>query len=1080
MMKRLYLAGLAKTLCLGGLSAAFAFACSTAPPGPSSGSAGPSVQDRGLVVGPPAVAGVDGPVGVTEIDTPVQPWAGAPPLVRTTADIMAEAARTPAAQLDLRRPRFRKARPDRRGLPQNPDALPDTIAPPALDRGDGASVAQTAAAPTVDVARLADTASLPPDTMGDVGPTQYLVAINGRIRSLDKLTGVADGDDGIDASFDVFFSGVRGGAGTTDPRVRYDRRTQRWFVVMITVAVPNRYLVAVSSTASIGAATSWAFHQWTNTRTQDGVGGAASCLGDYPTLGLDEDALYIGANQFCGASLASALTFDSTSVYVLNKSALVGGALSVAQFDGVLPSGSSPGIYTPQGVDNLDANTSTGYVIGVDNSGFGTLVMRRVTNPASAPSLSGDIFIDVAPTGVPIDVPHPGGTLPLHGLDDRLLQAVIRNGRLWTAQQIEVDVSGAYSPAGERNGVRWYELQNLASTPAVAQSGTVFDAAAANPASYWMGALMPNGQGHVALGMSRAGATSRVNTAFTGRLATDPANVMDPPVIYSNNSSFAYNVQTDPDTYQRWGDYSYTSVDPDDDQTLWTLQEYVDAPNSYAVRLTRLLAPPPAAITTLTPSVLVAGRTGVAVAVTGSATGGRGFFDPGSGFLRRIGAAFSGTGVTVTGVVVNSPTSLTLTVSTVGAAMGARTLTVTNPDGQTASRAAALTVGDGANLPPVFGTVPGDRTIFDAGAGASTGPIAFTVSDPEGGAVAVTATSSNVAVIPTGSITLGGTLLNRIVTVSSVGTLGSSTITLTASDGALTATTTFEVTVSASALPGAPQNLTAVVVRNFVVFSWQAPATAASEPVSGYTLEAGFGAGQTVGTLALGDVLTHTVNAPTGVFFVRLRAQTAAGFSPPSNEIQVATGEAGPPLAPQALLATVQGTAVSLQWSENPVGPVIAGYHLQAGTAAGLSDVGVLPLPATARTFNVDAVPGTYFVRVVAVNAAGVSVASNEAVLTPGSATCTIPAAPLGLLAGSSTGMLSVQWNPAESGAIPVTYVLQAGSVSGAADIGAVGVAGTTTAAAGAVPAGPYFLRVFAVNACGTSPASEEASTVVP
>ena len=108
----------------------------------------------------------------------------------------------------------------------------------------------------MDVARLNDTSSLPPDTQGDVGPTQYLVGVNGRIRTINKVTGQPDG--ALNADFDTFFSSVRNGDRTTDPRVRYDRRTGRWFVTMITIAIPNRYLVAVSNGATIGGGTIWA------------------------------------------------------------------------------------------------------------------------------------------------------------------------------------------------------------------------------------------------------------------------------------------------------------------------------------------------------------------------------------------------------------------------------------------------------------------------------------------------------------------------------------------------------------------------------------------------------------------------------------------------------------------------------------------------------------------------------------------------------------------------------------------------------------------------------------------------------
>ncbi len=286
-----------------------------------------------------------------------------------------------------------------------------------------------------------------------------------------------------------------------------------------------------------------------------------------------------------------------------------------------------------------------------------------------------------------------------------------------------------------------------------------------------------------------------------------------------------------------------------------------------------------------------------------------------------------------------------------GAPLGARTLTVTNPDGQTASLVAGLIVGNGVNQPPVFGTVPADRTIFDGGIGGTSGPIAFTVSDPEAGPVTMTATSSNTTVVPPANITFGGadTSTARTVTIATDRQLrhvdGHPHAPATAS---LRPRPRFVVTVSPSAPPTAPQNLMAVVARNTVILTWQAPTSSTTEPVTGYRVEAGFSPGETLGTLALGNVLTHTITgAPSGVFYVRLRAQTAAGLSPPSNEVRLATGQSAPPLAPQALLATVQGTNIALRWTENPLGPAITGYYLQAGTAAGLADVGALPLPPT-------------------------------------------------------------------------------------------------------------------------------------
>jgi hypothetical protein len=104
--------------------------------------------------------------------------------------------------------------------------------------------------------------------MGTVGPTQYIAFENGRLRSFTKA-GVADGV--MNANPDTFFASVKtpvGGAVvldfTSDPQIRYDRFTSRWFIVIIdvpctnatcTTTAPNRVLLAVSNAASNGTIT---------------------------------------------------------------------------------------------------------------------------------------------------------------------------------------------------------------------------------------------------------------------------------------------------------------------------------------------------------------------------------------------------------------------------------------------------------------------------------------------------------------------------------------------------------------------------------------------------------------------------------------------------------------------------------------------------------------------------------------------------------------------------------------------------------------------------------------------------------
>jgi hypothetical protein len=179
--------------------------------------------------------------------------------------------------------------------------------------------------------------------------------------------------------------------------------------------------------------------------------------------------------------------------------------------------------------------------------------------------------------------------------------------------------------------------------------------------------------------------------ATSGRLASDPLGTVQAPTLAVVSSS-NYNVQGG--SSQRWGDYAAVMVDPTDDQTMWAFGEYCDGNNSWGVRVIQLLAPPPAAPVSASPSTLTQGQSGINVVIAGSSTAGSGFFDTEAGF-NRIAASFSGTGVTVNSIAWDSPTQLTLNVTVSGgAASGSRSLTVTNPDGQSSSSSGGiLTIG---------------------------------------------------------------------------------------------------------------------------------------------------------------------------------------------------------------------------------------------------------------------------------------------------------------------------------------------------------------------------------------------------
>jgi hypothetical protein len=185
-------------------------------------------------------------------------------------------------------------------------------------------------------------------------------------------------------------------------------------------------------------------------------------------------------------------------------------------------------------------------------------------------------------------------------------------------------------------------------------------------------------------------------------------------------------------------------------------------------------------------------------------------------------------------------------------------------------------------------------------------------------------------------------------------------------------------------IPQPAQNLIAAVNGNTVTLTWQPPATGPA-PL-GYILEASLSpGGPVIAAFAVASTSMIVTSVPSGVFYVRVRSVDAEGVGLASNEAIVAVPGGGStcgtaPNAPGGLARTVVGDLVTLNWSASVSGCPATGYVIQAGSAPGASNLAVLNVgPAT--SLSVVAPPGTYYVRVVATNASGGSVPSNEVVV---------------------------------------------------------------------------------------------------
>lgn len=191
--------------------------------------------------------------------------------------------------------------------------------------------------------------------------------------------------------------------------------------------------------------------------------------------------------------------------------------------------------------------------------------------------------------------------------------------------------------------------------------------------------------------------------------------------------------------------------------------------------------------------------------------------------------------------------------------------------------------------------------------------------------------------------------------------------------------------VATAIAPGPPQTPAAAVSGNTVTLTWLAPATGGVP--TGYVVEASLSpGGPLIASLPVNGTTLVVPGVSSGVYYVAIRGVNADGAGSRSNEIMVVvpsgsgSGCTLPPNAPTNLASTVTGNTVMLAWNAPVGGCAPTGYVVQAGSAAGLSNIALINA-GTATTLTASAPAGTYFVRVIATNSAGGSSASNEIVV---------------------------------------------------------------------------------------------------
>ena len=513
-------------------------------------------------------------VTAVQRQTPAPDRAGGPPMVIAARHDRSPELRhvpirpAPAADKTEREPLWRRISRHTSGMLPDP-VLQDTPSVTTIP-GPSRSIEGVGNVNTV----------VPPDTTGAVGPNHFVQWVNLSFAVYSKgdattppalLYGPAAGNTVWHG-----FGGPCESTNSGDPIVLYDRAADRW--VMTQLAVPNSFLgllfapfyecIAVSATPDpLGAYYRYQFQ--------------FNKLNDYPKLGVWSDGYYMAINQFTSISLQWA----GQGVVAFDRARMLAGQPASAIYFDLAPVNINLGGMLPADADGPAPPTgSPEYFLQVDDDAWGDvaadqLQLWKFHADWLNPSQSSFTRAATMPTA-PFDsdmcgssrncIPQPGTTARVDAIADRLMYRLqYRNfgtyETLVVNHTVDVDTTN-------HAGIRWYEVRSPGSSPFIYQQGTY----APDGNHRWMGSAAMDGTGHIALGFSVAGPVTSPSIRYTGRLASDPPNVM---TLGEADLMVGSGSQTHDSG--RWGDYSTLVLDPVDDCTFWYTQEYYAVTSAY-------------------------------------------------------------------------------------------------------------------------------------------------------------------------------------------------------------------------------------------------------------------------------------------------------------------------------------------------------------------------------------------------------------------------------------------------------------------------------------------------------------------
>jgi hypothetical protein len=432
-----------------------------------------------------------------------------------------------------------------------------------------------------------------PDATGAAGPAHFAEFVNGGFAVYDK-TGSLRTAPIPDKQFWISAGAPEAlvTPGVLHPRIAYDPHSGRWFAAEVTRPNQDNHMLLAVTTGADPSPGNWRSVSF----PAPPPGATAIRFGDYPTLGLDANGVYLATVNRLSKVGADRQSNSLYSIPKVDLTSSSGPSLArMTRFDGDRGNQKTQG-FVLQPVVNWFPLNGDAQVLAIDFVDPERLDRTRVIGSSgSGAALSTTESIPVRMAWPPTRVRQPDGTgeATFDGLDtsdDRFATTVYQvNNLVYAARQTGQPVPAEGQPP-DRTGVRWSVLRiDGPAAPRVVAEGTISE----RGYDLFQPSIAANAAGDLVLVFNRSGegADGAINAFYaTGTTSPDGSVTFGPPKQITESSVTDYHNAQDV-----WGLYSSLTPDPSDPKAFWAVQEVPASSSTWGTQITRITVPEPAA-----------------------------------------------------------------------------------------------------------------------------------------------------------------------------------------------------------------------------------------------------------------------------------------------------------------------------------------------------------------------------------------------------------------------------------------------------------------------------------------------------